>query len=46
LKEDEAAEEATKKGKGPVEATEAIRAWQLEDSAPAVKKYKEPKVAA
>ncbi len=37
--------EPTQKGKAPAEKTEAIRAWGLEDSAPAVKQYKAPKAA-
>ena len=36
----------TQKGKAPVEATEAIRAWQDEDSAPDIVPYKVKKVAA
>jgi hypothetical protein len=38
-------DQSTQKGKAPVEATEAIRAWQDEDSAPEIVPYKVKKGA-
>jgi hypothetical protein len=43
---DQPTDQSTQKGKAPVEATEAIRAWQDEDSAPEIVPYKVKKVAA